>query len=247
MPSLAVGDPAGSNAGPQRSRSLYSQGQPFLYFFAQSPSLRSAQGVSPTVSTDHSHGQHMRGSLAPNMDDLIQEREWELRHEVNWIDVEGDDFMREYLHLPSPPLPRRPALRERAAVDIPPLSRPPSPLQRIQRPQNLRGKNTKAKWSDEDLKLAIGVLDSRYSMREVCEAFSIPRTSLRNHYNEKVTSRKMEPPSILTKEDEDKLVFYMVEMAKLAHPLSVTDVKLKVAEFCQTRGTPFKDGIPGKS
>ena len=58
----------------------------------------------------------MRGSLAPNIDDLIQEREWELRHEVNWIDVEGDDFMREYLHLPSPPPPRRPALRERAEL-----------------------------------------------------------------------------------------------------------------------------------
>ena len=43
----------------------------------------------------------MRGSLAPNIDDLIQEREWKLRHEVNWIDVEGDDFMRQYLHLPS--------------------------------------------------------------------------------------------------------------------------------------------------
>ena len=61
------------------------------------------------------------------------------------------------------------------------------------------------------------------------------------------TSRKMGPPSILTKEEEDKLVLYMVEMATLIHPLSATDLKLKVAEICQTRGTPFKDGIPGKS
>ena len=189
----------------------------------------------------------MRGSLAPNMDNLIQERKWELRHEVNWIDVEGDDFMREYLYLPSPPPPRRPALREKVAADIPLLSRPPSPPQRTQRPQNLRGKSTRAKWSDEDLRLAIGALDSGYSMREICEAFSIPRISLRDHYNGRVTSRKMGPPSILTKEEEDKLVFYIVEMAKLAHPLSAIDLKLKVAKICQTRGTPFKDGILGKS
>ena len=149
--------------------------------------------------------------------------------------------------MPSPPPPRRPALRERVAIDIPPLSRPPSPPQGTQRPHNLRGKNTRAKWSNEDLKLAIGALDSGYSMREVCEAFSIPKTSLRDHYNGRVTSRKMGPPSILTKEEEHKLVLYMVEMAKLAHPLSATDLKLKVAEICRTRGTPFKDGIPGRS
>ena len=119
------------------------------------------------------------------MDDLIQEREWEVRHEVNWIDVEGDDFMSEYLYLPSPPPPpRRPALRERVAADNPPLSRPPSPPQGTQRLQNLRGKYTRAKWSDADLKLAIGALDSGYSMREVCEAFSIPKTSLRDHIME---------------------------------------------------------------
>ena len=113
--------------------------------------------------------------------------------------------------------------------------------------QNLRCKNTRAKWSDEDLKLAIEALDSGYSMREVCEAFSIPRTSLRDHYNGRLRSRKMGPPSILTKVEQDKLVLYMVEMAKLAHPLSATDLKLKVVEICQTRETPFKDGIRGKS
>ena len=157
--------------------------------------------------------------------------------------------MREYLHLPfpPPPPPRSPALRERAAADNPPLSRLSSPPQGTQRPQNLRDKYTRAKWSDEDLKLAIGALDSGYNMREVCEAFSIPRTSLRDHYNGRITSRKMGPPSIPTKEEEDKLVLYMVEMATLAHPFSASDLKLKVAEIYQTRGTPFKDGIPSKN
>ena len=242
MPSPVATIPAGLNPRPNGTRS-YSLLVPTTISSPESPSCPSLQATSPTVSTPPSQIQHMRGSI----DDIIQERKWELRHEGNWIDVEGDDFIREYLHLPSPPSPRRLALREKAVADIPPLSRPLSPPQDTQRAQNLRGKNTRAKWSDEDLKLAIGALDSGYSMREVCEAFSIPRTSLRDHYNGRVTSRKMGPPSILTKEEENKLVSYMVDMAKLAHPLSATDLKLKVAEICHTRGTPFKDGIPGKS
>ena len=39
----------------------------------------------------------------------------------------------------------------------------------------------------------------------------------------------------------------MLEMARLAHPLTPTDLKLKVAKICQTRPTPFSDGILGKS
>ena len=69
-------------------------------------------------------------------------------------------------------------------------------------------------------------------MRKVCEAFSIPRTSLRDLYNGRITSRKIRPSSILTKEEKDKLVFYMVEIAKLVHPLSATNLKLKVEKIC---------------
>ena len=93
----------------------------------------------------------------------------------------------------------------------------------------------------------MGALDSGYYMREVCKAYSILRTSLKDHYNGKVTCRKKKPQSILTKEEEDKLVEYIVEMGRLAHPLSANDLQLKVAEICQMRATPFKDGIPRRN
>ena len=54
----------------------------------------------------------------------------------------------------------------------------------------------------------------------------------------------MGPKSIITKEEEQKLVDYVVEMARLAHPLTPTDLVLKVAEICQIRHTPFRKGIP---
>ena len=94
---------------------------------------------------------------------------------------------------------------------------------------------------------AIKALDYDYKIHEVCEAFNIPRSTLTDHYNGRIKSRKMGPKCVLTKEEEDKLVAYVFEMARLAHPLTPTDLKLKVVEICQTRHTPFKDGIPGRS
>ena len=70
---------------------------------------------------------------------------------------------------------------------------------------------TRANWSDQDLKDAISCLDIGYIIKEVCEAFSIPRTSLRDHYEGRVKGRKMGPKSILTKEEEENLVAYMME------------------------------------
>ena len=42
----------------------------------------------------------------------------------------------------------------------------------------------------------------------------------------------MEPKAILTKEEDEKLVDYEVQMGRLAHPLTPIDLKLKVAKIC---------------
>ena len=94
---------------------------------------------------------------------------------------------------------------------------------------------------------AINVLDCGYKIHEVCQAFNICRTILRDHYNGRIKERKMGSKFVLTKKEEDKLVDYVLEMGSLAHPLTLTDLKFKVVEICQTRHTPFKDGILGKS
>ena len=84
-------------------------------------------------------------------------------------------------------------------------------------------------------------------MKEVFEAYNIPRTSLKDHYEEKISGRKMDPKAIFTREDDNNLVEYMMKMVKLAHPLSVSDLKMTVAEIYKQRPTPFKDGIPRRS
>ena len=84
-------------------------------------------------------------------------------------------------------------------------------------------------------------------MTEICEAFNIPRNSLKDHYEGRVKGRKMGLRSIFIKKEKVDLVEYMVEMVKLAHPLSISDLKMKIAEIYQQRAIPFKDGIPRRS
>ena len=57
----------------------------------------------------------------------------------------------------------------------------------------------------------------------------------------------MEPQGTLTKEKDAKLVNYMVEILRLAHSLSIKDLKIKVVEICYQRETPFKNKVLRRS
>lgn len=50
---------------------------------------------------------------------------------------------------------------------------------------------------------------------------------------------------MLSVEEDEQLVKYLFDMQERAHPLSITDVRMKVAELTQDRWTPFKNGVPG--
>ena len=135
--------------------------------------------------------------------------------------------------------------------------RPPTTLTILQSPQHLRkpdvkgqkfnGKRRKGQWTDEALEMAIDGLDQGFSMAEVSRKYKIPRSFLRNHYEHRTKGRKMEPKTILIKEDEGKLVEYIELMVHWGHPMTPMQVKNKVAEITQERETPFTRGIPRKS
>ena len=117
------------------------------------------------------------------------------------------------------------------------------------KPRNNGKKNRRNKkqilWNDDDLIQAMGVIKSRYTMIEVCEGFSIPKISIKDHYNGKIKGRKIEPQKTLTLE-EAMIVDYMVEMVRLVHPLCINGLKMKVVEICQQKQTSFKD-VPRRS
>ena len=86
-----------------------------------------------------------------------------------------------------------------------------------------------------------------YKISECCEAFNIPRSSLRDHLSGRTTTRKIGAKTILTNQEEQLLIQYIDEILEVGQPLTPQMLKLKVAEICQGKLTPFKDGIPGDS
>jgi hypothetical protein len=58
-------------------------------------------------------------------------------------------------------------------------------------------------------------------------------------------SRKQGRKLVLTAKEEEKVVNYIHSMVRLGHPISLTELRIKVAEATQLCQTPFTDGIPG--
>ena len=86
-----------------------------------------------------------------------------------------------------------------------------------------------------------------YKISKCCEAFNIPRSSLRDHLSRRTTTRKIGAKTILTNQEEKLLIQYIDEMLEVEQPLTPQMLNLKVAEICQGKLTPFKDGIPRDS
>jgi hypothetical protein len=59
--------------------------------------------------------------------------------------------------------------------------------------------------------------------------------------------RKRGRKPVMSAVEEEKLMRYIMGMARYGHPINITKLKIKVAEAIQLRETPFKDGIPGTS
>ena len=67
----------------------------------------------------------------------------------------------------------------------------------------------RGQWSHESFKIAMNALDQGYKMVDVCMKYEIPKSSLRYHYEGRTRNRKMVPKTILSKEEESKLVEYI--------------------------------------
>jgi hypothetical protein len=102
-------------------------------------------------------------------------------------------------------------------------------------------------WSSASLKLALRVVDDGYKIRETGRHFDIPASSLIDHVYGRTLGRKRGKEGVLTVEDEGLLVEYMLNMAALGYPLTLGQLKFKVATLVQDRPNPFTNGIPGKS
>ena len=76
-------------------------------------------------------------------------------------------------------------------------------------------------WTNASLKVAIdAVTDQGMKVRCAAHTFGIPPTSLRNHLFGKVVGRKRETKTVLSQEEEEKLIEYCFKMQDVGHPLT---------------------------
>ena len=112
---------------------------------SSSPHSNSSKGSHhTTMPSPHIQGsQDSKNSLQEkNIDEILEEREWEVRNVGNWLDGEGEEFLREYNDLPLPPT-KGPQLREREPAHHPPLRKPPTSPKSKKESQNRREKKKK--------------------------------------------------------------------------------------------------------
>jgi len=130
----------------------------------------------------------------------------------------------------------------RAATVADPIEELP---QRLRRASALVGKQ--GAWSSAMLKLAFDIVERGERLRTVARHFDIPATSFCDHLYGQILTRKQGRQGVLTVEEESDLEKCILQMQDLGYPLTITQLRLKVAEIVQTRETPFRDGIPGSS
>ena len=91
------------------------------------------------------------------------------------------------------------------------------------------------------------VTNDGMSLREVGRLFGVPTTSLRDHLYGKTRGRYRGIKPILKSHEENKLVDYVFKMQELGHPLTLVQLRLKVAVATQGRSTPWSgSGVPSK-
>ena len=99
-------------------------------------------------------------------------------------------------------------------------------------------------WTDEDLNAAMLVVDNGAPIKTVARLYGIPATSLRDHVTRKTIGGKHGKSGVLSFEEENELVKWILKMQTLGHPISLSQCQLKVAEITQDQDTSFIKGIP---
>lgn len=93
------------------------------------------------------------------------------------------------------------------------------------------------------------VTSKQKSLYAACKAYGIPQSTVRYRLSGKWTTKVRKGPlTVLTDDEERKLVQYLVTMEKKGFPVVKELLLHKVKTFCDanSRPNPFTDNVPGK-
>ena len=68
--------------------------------------------------------------------------------------------------------------------------------------------------------MAIEAIDNGHSYSKMTTEYKIPKSNLRDHINDKIRSRKMNPKGVLRAEEEIALCLYIEKMADFIFSLT---------------------------
>ena len=101
-------------------------------------------------------------------------------------------------------------------------------------------------WSVEAMSEALKAVKlNEKGLRQAARESDVPVTTLKRRVDGEVPlNAKPGPPTVLTKEEEDKLCNYCFAMCDMGYGLTVEDVKRVAFEIASNSGRPhpFKDG-----
>jgi hypothetical protein len=106
--------------------------------------------------------------------------------------------------------------------------------------QNGRRLMKNGNWSEGQLKAAMAAVEQGCPVQTTALDYDIPRSTLRGHVMDLILSRKRGRKPVLSVGEEEKVVKYIMGMARYGHLISITELKIKVAEATQLWQTPFK-------
>ncbi len=82
------------------------------------------------------------------------------------------------------------------------------------------------------------------SLKKASKFWHILITSLFRSLKWEARSRKQGPQGVLTNQEDEALLAWILEMQECRLLITLHQFKMKVIELTQTKPTPFKNGIP---
>ncbi|XP_062533950.1 uncharacterized protein LOC134202962 [Armigeres subalbatus] len=103
--------------------------------------------------------------------------------------------------------------------------------------------------SEEAIRKCLDEIVKGSSVKSTCNKYGISRSTIRYRLSSKwQKTTKHGPPSVLSKEEEDKICVWIIGMQQRGFPVQRRSLLLKVQEFLSAnpRKTPFKNNCPGR-
>lgn len=104
-------------------------------------------------------------------------------------------------------------------------------------------------WKVEDLKKALSeVEEGKLSGRAAAAKYAIPRSTLNDHIKNPSREMKCGPSPVLQKEEEERLVKWIIDMSEIGYGQCREQVCLMVKKILDSdkRPNPFPNNMPGK-